>query len=180
MIEAVKYMMLVSNITAWSNYELKCVVTQNSTSCCIVILTSCFILMCRYVFFIFQMNNEPLSLAKAKRDGLKMAKLPLDRYLEWAPGSKKNLNINHMIPILLDLKLTRDWEYALRHIPRRKLLETKILAMQNKLKNPLLKDEVIKNFKKYSNLGPLKNNPLASFRDRRSKSRKSLYDDDSI
>ncbi|XP_053619065.1 mitochondrial ribonuclease P protein 1 homolog isoform X2 [Plodia interpunctella] len=127
-----------------------------------------------------KMNNEPLSLAKAKRDGLKMAKLPLDRYLEWAPGSKKNLNINHMIPILLDLKLTRDWEYALRHIPRRKLLETKILAMQNKLKNPLLKDEVIKNFKKYSNLGPLKNNPLASFRDRRSKSRKSLYDDDSI
>ncbi|XP_013197110.2 mitochondrial ribonuclease P protein 1 homolog [Amyelois transitella] len=127
-----------------------------------------------------KINNEPLSLAKAKKDGLKMAKLPLDRYLEWAPGSKKNLNINHMIPILLDLKLTSDWEYALRHIPRRKLLETKILAMQKKLRNPELKNEVIKNFKKYANLGPMKHNPLAPFKDRKSKSRKSLYDDDSI
>ncbi|KAI8428716.1 hypothetical protein MSG28_007414 [Choristoneura fumiferana] len=27
-----------------------------------------------------KVNNEPLSLAKAKRDGIKMAKLPLDRF----------------------------------------------------------------------------------------------------
>lgn len=120
------------------------------------------------------MNNEPLSLAKAKRDGIKMAKLPLDRYLQWAPGSKKNLNINHMIPILLDLKLTGDWDYSLRHIPRRKLMETKILAMQKKLSNPMLRNDVIKNFKKYANISPL---PL---KERRSRSKKSLYDDDNI
>ncbi|XP_030027617.2 mitochondrial ribonuclease P protein 1 homolog isoform X1 [Manduca sexta] len=121
-----------------------------------------------------KMNNEPISLAKAKKDNIRMAKLPLDRYLEWAPGSKKNLNINHMIPILLDLKSTGDWEYALRHIPRRKLMETKILAMQKKLKNnPMLEDTVFKNFRK-SNLGRKSEYFL---KDRKSKSR-SLYNDD--
>lgn len=113
-----------------------------------------------------QVNNEPLSLAKAKRDGIKMAKLPLDRYLEWAPGSKKNLNINHMVPILLDLKLTRNWEFALRHIPRRKLMETKIKAFQQKLKNPKLREEV---YKSISNKG---------FKDKKMKARTTLYYDD--
>lgn len=117
------------------------------------------------------MNNEPLSLAKAKRDGLKMAKLPLDRYLEWAPGSKKNLNINHMIPILLDLKLFGDWTYALRHIPRRKLMETKIQAMQNKLKNSKFKLDVMKGFQNLPNV----KNMMRS--ERRQRSKKSLYDE---
>lgn len=118
-----------------------------------------------------KMNNEPLSLAKAKRDGLKMAKLPLDRYLEWAPGSKKNLNINHMIPILLDLKLFGDWTYALRHIPRRKLMETKIQAMQNKLKNSKFKLDVMKGFQNLPNV----KNMMQS--ERRQRSKKSLYDE---
>lgn len=121
------------------------------------------------------MNNEPLSLAKAKRDGLKMAKLPLDRYLEWAPGSKKNLNINHMIPILLDLRLTGDWEYSLRHIPRRKLMATKIMALQKKLESsPLAKDEIFKNFKSI-NLKKFK-----SLEEKKHSSKRTLYDDDSI
>ncbi|GBP39974.1 Mitochondrial ribonuclease P protein 1 homolog [Eumeta japonica] len=77
-------------------------------------------------------NNEKLSLAKAKRDGLKMAKLPLDRYLEWGSGGKKNLNINHMVSILQDLKISGDWEYALKHVPRRKLLDTQIDKIQSK------------------------------------------------
>ncbi|XP_049879692.1 mitochondrial ribonuclease P protein 1 homolog [Pectinophora gossypiella] len=111
-------------------------------------------------------NNEPLSLAKAKRDGLKMAKLPLDRYLEWGPGSKKNLNMNHMVPILLDLRLTGNWEFALRHIPRRKLMETKILAMQKMIKNPLLKDAVARSMKNLN------------MKDKKAKSRQSLYYDD--
>lgn len=101
------------------------------------------------ILLTFQVNNEPLSLAKAKRDGLKMAKLPLDRYLEWAPGAKKNLNINHMIPILLDLKATGDWEHSLQHIPRRKLMETKIFGMQKKNRHnkSLSVHETFKDFK---------------------------------
>lgn len=87
-----------------------------------------------------QVNNEPLSLAKAKRDGIKMAKLPLDRYLEWAPGSRKTLNINHMISILLDLKISGDWQYALRNVPRRKLLETHLMAAQSRLDKNTITD----------------------------------------
>lgn len=104
-----------------------------------------------------------------------MAKLPLDRYLEWAPGSKKNLNINHMVPILLDLKSTGDWEFALRHIPRRKLMQTKIMAMEKRFQNnSLLKEEALENFKMPKKLEQL------GFKEKRSKSRKSLYDDESF
>ncbi|CAG4978283.1 unnamed protein product [Parnassius apollo] len=118
-----------------------------------------------------KINNEPLSLAKAKRDGVKMAKLPLDRYLEWGPGSKKNLNINHMVPILLDLKLTGDWEFSLQHIPRRKLMETKVMAMQKKLQNsPLAQEQVFKNLKFNRQ----------SFREKRFKTKQTLYDDENI
>lgn len=31
---------------------------------------------------------EPLSLAKAKRDKLRMAKFPIDKYLHWGQGHK--------------------------------------------------------------------------------------------
>lgn len=68
------------------------------------------------------MNQEPLSLAKAKREGLRMAKLPLDRYLQWGGGSGKSLTLNQMISILLDIKTSGDWDFALRHVPRRKVL----------------------------------------------------------
>lgn len=122
-----------------------------------------------------QINNEPLSLAKAKRDGLRMAKLPLDRYLEWAPGSKKNLNINHMIPILLDLRLTGNWEYSLRHIPRRKLMATKIMALQKKLESsPLAKDDILKNFKS------LNLKKIQSLQEKKFNSKRTLYDDENI
>lgn len=103
-----------------------------------------------------------------------MAKLPLERYLEWGPGAKKNLNINHMIPILLDLKATGDWEYSLKHIPRRKLMETKILSMEKKLRyNPSLREDAFKNFK-------MPKGVRLNLQDRKMTTRKSLHDDDSI
>lgn len=75
-----------------------------------------------YLIFILQVNNEPLSLAKAKKEGLRMAKLPLDNYLDWGSGSGKSLTINQVASILLDIKSTVDWKYALRHVPQRKLI----------------------------------------------------------
>nr|CAG4652152.1 EOG090X0D3U [Triops cancriformis] len=66
-------------------------------------------------------NSEPLTLAKAKREGLKMQKLPLDRYLDWGAGSGKSLTLNQMLSILLELRLSGDWEKALAHVPRRKV-----------------------------------------------------------
>lgn len=68
------------------------------------------------------MHNEPLSLAKAKKHGLQMARLPLDRYLQWGAGSGKSLTLNQMTRIMLDLKTSGDWNKSLSHVPRRKLV----------------------------------------------------------
>lgn len=64
-------------------------------------------------------------MAKAKRLGLRMARLPLDQYLQWGAGSGKSLTLNQMINILLDLKNTGDWMTSLRHVPRRKVIDLK-------------------------------------------------------
>lgn len=48
-------------------------------------------------------NKEHFSLAKAKRLGIRMARLPLDRYLECSQ-SRESLNIIQMVKILLELK----------------------------------------------------------------------------
>ncbi|KAL1490251.1 hypothetical protein ABEB36_012978 [Hypothenemus hampei] len=68
-------------------------------------------------------NNEPISLAKAKREGLNMRKFPLDRYLQWGSGSGKSLTINQCVSILLDMKTSGDWNEALKHVPRRKIVD---------------------------------------------------------
>ena len=52
-----------------------------------------------------------------------MQKLPLDRYLQWTGGSGKNLTLNQVTSILLDVKQTGDWKFALRHVPRRKIVD---------------------------------------------------------
>ncbi|CAG9760064.1 unnamed protein product [Ceutorhynchus assimilis] len=71
-----------------------------------------------------KVNQAPLSLAKAKRENITMKKFPLDRYLQWGSGSGKSLTINQCVAILLDMKETGDWNYSLRHVPRRKLTDT--------------------------------------------------------
>ncbi|XP_039296599.1 mitochondrial ribonuclease P protein 1 homolog [Nilaparvata lugens] len=66
-------------------------------------------------------NIEPLSLAKAKSEGLRMARFPLDRYLDWASGSK-SLTLDQCIRIMLTLKETNNWHKALVHVPSRKIV----------------------------------------------------------
>lgn len=68
-------------------------------------------------------NNEPLSLAKAKKQGLRMARLPLDKYLSWGAGSGKSLTLNQMVSIMLEMKKHGDWNKALKFVPRRKVNE---------------------------------------------------------
>ncbi|BES96418.1 mitochondrial ribonuclease P protein 1 homolog [Nesidiocoris tenuis] len=65
-------------------------------------------------------NCDPHSLAKAKADGIRMAKLPLERNLDWGFGSK-SLTINQVVSILLDMKVTNCWKKALAHVPQRKI-----------------------------------------------------------
>lgn len=66
-----------------------------------------------------------------------MAKLPLDYYLEWGAGSGKSLTINQVISILLDVKRTGDWNYAFRHVPRRKLADFQLQYAVNKFNSQL-------------------------------------------
>ena len=64
-------------------------------------------------------TREPLSLAKAKRDGVKMRTLPLD-YLSFK--GDKLLSLNAMMAILVDMRVEGDWRKVLeRHVPPRKV-----------------------------------------------------------
>lgn len=64
-----------------------------------------------------------------------MAKLPLDKYLQWGSGSGKSLTLNQVASILLDIKQTGDWKYALRHVPRRKLMDVSLGSSIEKHQN---------------------------------------------
>lgn len=48
-------------------------------------------------------------------------KLPLSERLEWGSGSSKNLPLNQVLSIMLDLKYTKNWDVAMQNIPKRKL-----------------------------------------------------------
>ncbi|XP_011309094.1 mitochondrial ribonuclease P protein 1 homolog [Fopius arisanus] len=80
-----------------------------------------------------KLSGRPLSMAKAKREGLRMAKLPIDRYLHFGGGGNKCLTLNQMISILLDINASNDWEYALRHVPQRKLFHNRQQHLQNRV-----------------------------------------------
>lgn len=64
-----------------------------------------------------------MSLAKAKKERIKVAKLPLD-HLKWGCGSGKSLTLNQVIGILLDVRHTNDWMKSLTHVPPRKLRQS--------------------------------------------------------
>ncbi|KOC67636.1 Mitochondrial ribonuclease P protein 1 like protein [Habropoda laboriosa] len=80
-----------------------------------------------------KINPKPFSFEKAKREGIKMMKLPLSEKLEWGMGSTKNLPLNQVLSILLDLRHTNDWTKALEHIPKRKLREAREDQLVRKL-----------------------------------------------
>lgn len=59
------------------------------------------------------------SLARAKRFGLDHARLPLDKHLQWATGAK-NLTLDQMMKIMIEMNTSGDWVKALQHVPIRK------------------------------------------------------------
>ncbi|ODM90497.1 Mitochondrial ribonuclease P protein 1 [Orchesella cincta] len=66
-------------------------------------------------------DPRPFSLGKAKKLGLRMRRLPIDKYLMWGLGGK-SLTVNQMGRIMLDIRYSRgDWKTAFRHVPMRKL-----------------------------------------------------------
>uniref|UniRef100_A0A2M4BPJ2 RNA (guanine-9-)-methyltransferase domain-containing protein 1 n=1 Tax=Anopheles marajoara TaxID=58244 RepID=A0A2M4BPJ2_9DIPT len=66
-------------------------------------------------------SQEAVSLGKAKKQGLRMARLPLDRYFQFKSG--KSLTLDQMLMIMLELKTSNDFERALKHVPRRKVID---------------------------------------------------------
>lgn len=64
--------------------------------------------------------QKPLTMAKAKADGIRTAKLPLDRAFQWSQ-SNKVLTLDQITKIMLDFKLTGDYHLALKHVPSRKI-----------------------------------------------------------
>ena len=81
-------------------------------------------------------SPKPISYQKAKEQGIKMMKLPLSEKLEWGSGSRKNLPINHVLSIMLDLKYTKNWDVAMQNIPKRKLQKARTdLQLKKLLKN---------------------------------------------
>ncbi|XP_058835468.1 mitochondrial ribonuclease P protein 1 homolog [Topomyia yanbarensis] len=72
--------------------------------------------------------QENISLGKAKKLGLRMARLPLDNHFQFKGG--KSLTIDQMLQILLELKTSRNFEKAFEHVPRRKIVTMDELQMQ--------------------------------------------------
>ncbi|XP_053971885.1 mitochondrial ribonuclease P protein 1 homolog [Hylaeus volcanicus] len=83
--------------------------------------------------FVDKMKPQPVSFAKAKKEGIKTVRLPLAEYLPWGSGSAKNLPLNHVLSILLDLKEDNNWERALKHIPSRKLQSARIKSLEHNI-----------------------------------------------
>ncbi|XP_076468669.1 mitochondrial ribonuclease P protein 1 homolog [Babylonia areolata] len=67
-----------------------------------------------------KINTSPFSLARAKEQGIRVAKFPLDNYLLWGSGSK-SLTLDQVTTILLEQQRSKDWNEAFKAIPRRKL-----------------------------------------------------------
>ena len=73
-------------------------------------------------------KKRGLTYNKAKNEGIRMARLPLDEYIMWKNG-KKRLCINHVFQILHDWAHTRDMKYALKkNIPERNQMNEEEIA----------------------------------------------------
>lgn len=72
---------------------------------------------------LFEQNcHTPVAMCKAKEQGIRTAWFPIDRFLDWEGPMALPLNI--ITSILLDFKETGDWNYAFRHIPKRKIKQS--------------------------------------------------------
>lgn len=62
-----------------------------------------------------------------------MAKLPLDKYLKFGTSGGRDLTLNQMCSIMLDSQC-KSWAEALKHVPTRKLYDTSVRSLEQKIK----------------------------------------------
>lgn len=79
--------------------------------------------------------RKNVTMAKAKRQGLRMARLPIDEHVVWGQSSKV-LTLNQIMCILLEVKSNGgDWKDAFfKHIPRRKLKSPEEIAAEEEIR----------------------------------------------
>jgi len=60
-------------------------------------------------------DRKPLTLSRAKRQGIRHARFPMKRII----NLKAELNVDTCVAIMCDMKATQDWFYSLRWVPSR-------------------------------------------------------------
>lgn len=65
-------------------------------------------------------TQQPVSYARAKKQGIKTMRFPLDQYLNWNLGSK-SITLDQVMQIMTALKNKESWLDAFKSIPRRKI-----------------------------------------------------------
>lgn len=81
---------------------------------------------------------KPLTMAKARTEGIRMARLPIDEFVVWGK-STKSLTLNQVIEILGVYRQTRDWRQALiTGVPSRKLKSKEQIEQENELRKKKL------------------------------------------
>lgn len=64
--------------------------------------------------------DKPLTFTKAKRMGIRSARFPIDKYVQWKQGTK-SLTLLTVLEILLEFKKTGNMQHALlKCLPKRK------------------------------------------------------------
>ncbi len=87
--------------------------------------------------------RSPLAYLKAKKEGIRVYRLPTDEHVLWEKGSNKNLCLNHMIPILHDMKLSGDWKKSINHnIPNRKKKKIEEIEYEDKIREQSYKRRI--------------------------------------
>jgi ribonuclease P protein 1 len=99
--------------------------------------------------FVDKSCHEPISLIKAKKEGIRSVRLPLDEHIIWGVGCK-NLCLNHIVAILHDVKITGDWKKSLiDNIPQRKQKKIEEIEYEDMLrKQQLIRRKKIENWKR--------------------------------
>ena len=69
--------------------------------------------------FIASSGQPPFCIARAKEKGVRMARLPFARHLNWRAGHGTKTPLNQMTQILLDVRSGATWVEAFQHLPPR-------------------------------------------------------------
>jgi len=67
-------------------------------------------------------NNLPITYARARKDKIRCARLPIDDYVLWGKGAKE-LTLDQCVKIMYTFQQTKCWDTAFQHLPSRKIMK---------------------------------------------------------